>query len=180
MADFIMLPDDTTGTNEWLNFGAVTHEECVQTDDDNTTYVYETRQGQEITFTMANPGVAEEDIDFNEDVTVQAHVTAHYAVGSGTVGMTIRMTGTGLFLGTYTASVAVDDSYPTYSGHASTFKSLGNVWDYTGLENVQVKLDCTGTPIRNSYLRVSYVYINVNYTPVVAVTDNATFFGSNF
>ena len=179
MAYFIILPDDTTGTNEWTNFGAVLHEECVQTDDDDTTYVYETRQGHEITFTMADPSVAEGAIDFNEDVTVQPYITAHYEGGSGTVDMTIQITGTDILLPASTKAITVDSSYPTYTGGSTTTKSFGTVWDYAGLQNCQVKLDCTSRPDRFTALRVSYVFIRVDYTAAVAA-DNATFFGANF
>jgi hypothetical protein len=180
MAYFTILPDDTTGTNEWTNFGAVLHEECVQTDDDDTTYVYETRQGHEITFTMADPSVAEGGIDFGETVTVTPYITAHYEGGSGTVEMTIQITGTGITLANAIVNVAVDSSYPTYSGNASIIKSFGTVWDYAGLQNCQMKLDCTGRPDRFSNLRVSYVFIRVDYTAAAVSADNATFFGANF
>jgi hypothetical protein len=182
MATFIMLPDGTTGTNEWQkSFGSASYEAAVQTDDDNSSYVFETRNGHEITFTMANPSVAEADIDFNEDVVVRPTVTAHYTADSGTVDMTIRTTGSGILLGTQTRTIIVDDSYPSYNGISTTFKSIGNAWNYAGLENCQVRLECTGTPAFRKQLRVSYVFMKVDYTAAaVAVTDNATFFGSNF
>ena len=181
MAFFLMLPDGTTGTNEWDNTGGASHEASTQSDDDDTSFIYETRVGHEITLTMADPGVAEENIDFDEDVSVRPIAAAHYEGGSGTVDMDIRITGTGIVLGTATVNVAVDDSYPTYAGGVTTNKSVGTDWDYAGLENCQVKLECTSRPDRFSYLRVSYVYIRVDYTAVaVATTDNATFFGTNF
>tara|TARA_R110002020_G_scaffold451445_1_gene665418 strand:+ start:631 stop:912 length:282 start_codon:yes stop_codon:yes gene_type:complete len=76
---------------------------------------------------------------------------------------------------------AVDDSaYPAYAGQSSTFKSPGNDWDYAGLQNLQMKLQLTSRAARFNYLRVSYVFFQVDYTEKVAVTDNATFFGANF
>ena len=177
-----MLPDGETGTNEWTRSGAGSYASHVQSDDDDTSFVYETRNGHEITFTMANPSVAEENIDFNEDVTVRPSVTAHYEGGSGTVAMSIRVTGTGILQGSAIASVAVDSSYPTYNGNQTTSKVIGTDWDYAGLENAQVKLECVGFPSRSTYLRVSYVYIRVDYTVATTevATDNATFFGANF
>ena len=180
MAFFFMLPDNTTGTNEWSNTGGASYHESVQSDDDDTSFIYETREGHEITLTMANPGVVEAGIDFDEDVTVRPSVTAHYQGGSGTVDLDMQVTGTGISLTASTVNVAVDSSYPVYSGTASTFKSLGTDWDYTGLENCQVRLECTSRPDRFSALRVSYVYVRVDYTAVAAVTDNAIFFGANF
>ena len=40
MAFILLLPDGTTGTNEWANSGGSSHEESVQSDDDDTSYVY--------------------------------------------------------------------------------------------------------------------------------------------
>ena len=181
MAFFLMLPDNTTGTNEWQTTGAADPETATQSDDDDTSFIYETREGHEITLTMANPSVAEAGIDFDEDVTVRPAATAHYEGGSGTVDMDIQLTGTGITLAATTVNVAVDSSYPIYNGGATTIKSFLTDWDYAGLENCQVKLECTGRPDRFSYLRVSYVYIRVDYTAaVVAVEHNATFFGANF
>jgi hypothetical protein len=180
MAFFIMLPDGTTGTNEWTNTGGASYHESVQSDDDDSTFVYETRPGHEITFTMADPSVVEAGIDFNEDVTVRPTITAHYYNGgSGTVAMTIMTTGTDILLAAQTRTIIVDDTYPSYNGVSGTSKSFGNTWDYTGLENIQVRLECTGTPARFTALRVSYVYVRVDYTAAVAA-DNATFFGANF
>ena len=180
MATFFMLPDNTTGTNEWTNSGGASYHESVQSDDDDTSFVYETRSGHEITFTMADPGVAEATIDFDEDVTVRPIMTAHYYNGgAGTVDMTIKLTGTDIILGVTTRTITVNDTYPSYTGAATTVKSIGTAWDYAGLQNCQVKLDCTGVPARFTALRVSYVYIKVDYTEA-AVADNATFFGANF
>ena len=182
MAYFLMLPDNTTGTNEWTNTGGASYHESVQSDDDDTSFVYETRRGHEITFTMADPSVAEGAIDFDEDVTVQPFITAHYHNGgAGTVDMTIQITGTGISLSAATKTITVDDSYPSYSGGSTTIKSFLTAWDYAGLENVQVKLDCTGAPARFTALRVSYVFVRVDYTAAAVVAaDNATFFGANF
>ena len=180
MAYFLILPDGTTGTNEWTNTGGASYHESVQSDDDDTSFVYETRSGHEITFTMADPSVAEGAIDFDEDVTVRPIMTAHYYNGgAGTVDMTIQLTGTGISLAAATKTITVDSSYPTYDGSTTTVKSFGTSWDYAGLENCQVKLDCTGVPARFTALRVSYVYIRVDYT-AAEVADNATFFGANF
>ena len=180
MAFFLILPDGTTGTNEWGNTGGSSHAASTVSDDDDTSFIYETLQGHEITLTMANPSVSEAGIDFGETVTVQPYATAHYEGGSGTVDMAIQMTGTGISLAATTVNVAVDSSYPAYSGSSTVIKSFGTVWDYAGLENIQVKLDCTGRPDRFSYLRVSWVYVKVNYTAAAVAADNSIFFGANF
>lgn len=177
MANFTLLPDGTTGTNNWSCSTGSDFVDLVDEDDDST-YIWETLQNGEITYTLANPSVPEASIDFGEDVTVTPRVHAHYT-GTGSVNMTIQLTGTGILLGATT--VAVDNSaYPQYDGGSSTVKSLGTDWDYTGLQNAQIKIKCTGRPARFKYLRVSYVYLYTSYSVPTAATDNSVFFGANF
>ncbi len=190
MASFIMLPEDTTGTNEWHNFGGEDFQDSVQANDGATSYVYEQASAnQEITFTMANPSVAEGDIDFDETVTVTPYMHADYTFVGGTdLGaphtysyLKIQITGTGILIAASSKTLTTEDgSYPAYSGFASTQKAILTDWDYEGLQNCQVKLENTSRPRRFHSIRVSYVYISVDYTEAVAVTDNATFFGANF
>jgi len=179
MATFILLPDGTTGTNNWSCSTGSDFVDLVDEDDDST-YIWETLQGGEITYTLANPSVAESSIDFNEDVTVTPKVHAHYTNTSGSVNLQIDVTGSGI--GLPAATRAIDDAaYPTYSGTSTTIKSMGTNWDYAGLENAQINLKLTSRPARFKYLRVAYVYLRVDYTEVVvATTDNSVFFGTNF
>ena len=180
MATFTLLADGTTGTNNWTCSTGSDFVDLVDEDDDST-YIFETLLNGEITYTFANPSVAESGIDFNEDVTVSAFAHAHYTNTSGSVNMQITTTGSGITLPGVT--VAVDNSaYPTYSGVSGTAKSMGTDWDYAGLENIQMKLKCTGRPARFKYLRVSYIFFRVDYTEaaVTAAADNSIFFGSIF
>ena len=178
MATFTLLPDGTTGTNNWTCSTGSDFVDLVDEDDDST-YIYETLQNGEITYAFANPSVSESDIDFTEDVTVSAFAHAHYN-GPGSVNMQITTTGSGITLPGVT--VGVDSStYPAYSGASGTVKSMGTDWDYAGLENLQMKLKCTGRPARFRSLRVSYIFFTVDYTEAVtAAVDNSIFFGSNF
>ena len=198
MAYFTMLPDGTTGTNEWHNSDAGENEDTlVQSDDGASSYIYEqARANQEITFTMADPSVAEENIDFDETVTVTPYMNADYTFVNGTYPdddtayggaphtysyLKIQLTGTGILVGASSKTLTTEDgSYPAYSGFASTQKAIFTDWDYAGLQNCQVKLEHTSRPLRFRPIRVTYVYINVDYTPTVAEADNATFFGTNF
>ena len=198
MAFFLMLPYATTGTNEWHNFGGASFEESVQSNDGATSYIYEQASAnQEITFTMADPSVAEGDIDFNETVTVTPYMHADYTFVNGTYPdddtasggaphtytyLKIQTTGTGISLGAASKTLTTEDgSYPSYSGLASTQKAIFTDWDYAGLQNCQVKLENTSRPLRFHPIRVTYVYIRVDYTAAVAVTThNAPFFGTNF
>ena len=180
MANFILLPDGTTGTNNWSCSTGSDFVDLVDEDDDST-YIWETLQNGEINYTFANPSIAESGIDFNEDVTVTPKVHAHYTNTSGSVNLQITTNGTGILIPGVTR--AIDDSaYPAYDGNSTTIKSMGTDWDYTGLENIQVKLKLTSRPARFKYLRVAYVYLRVDYTAaaVVTTTDNSVFFGTNF
>ena len=179
MSQFFMLPDGTTGTNQWANSGGSSHEESVQSNDDDTSYVYEISQSHEITFTMAIPSVSEAGIDFDEDVTVQLFMYAHYYNGSGTIATLLQITGTGISCAGDTKNITVDSSYPVYAGSSFTTKSLGTDWDYAGLQNVQARIDVTARPVRFSQVRVTYIYARVDYT-AITTADNSTFFGANF
>ena len=176
MAVFNLLPTGTTGTNNWTCSTGSDFVDLVDEDDDST-YIHEVSINGEINYTFTNPLVPEASIDFNRDVTVTARVHAHYTHASGTVDLQISTNGAGISLPGVT--VAVDDStYPAYAGASGTAKSFGTDWDYTGLQNLQMKLKLTGRPARFQYLRVSYIHFRVTYTE--AVTTNATFFGANF
>ena len=192
MANFIMLPDGVTGTNEWTNSGGASHEASCASDDGASSYIYEQASAnQEITFTMANPSIAlEAGIDFDETVTVTPYMKADYTFVGGTdlgaphtyTYLNIQLTGTGISLSADSITLTTEDgSYPQYSGSSTIIKSLGTAWDYAGLQNCQVKLENTSRPARFHPIRVSYVYVKVIYTAVVAAAaDNSTFFGANF
>ena len=191
MATFIMLPNgvDSGEPNEWTNSGGASHESSCGSDDGASSYIYEQAgANNEITFTMANPAILEAVIDFDEDVTVVPYMKADYTFVGGTdLGaphtynyLNIQITGTDINIAAASKTLTTEDgSYPLYSGTSTTTKSFGNVWDYDGLENCQVKLENSSRPRRFHPIRVSYVYIEVTYTGK-AVTDNATFFGANF
>ena len=177
MAVITLLPTGVTGTNNWACSTGSDFVDLVDEDDDST-YIFELSKNHEINYTFADPAVAEGDMDFDEDVTVTAYANAHYTDTGGTVAMSIRTNGTGISLAAVT--VTVDDSaYPPHAGISGTSKAIGSTWDYAGLQNLQMKLKCTGRPARFNYLRVSYVFFRVDYTAAVAA-DNATFFGANF
>jgi len=192
MAYFIMLPDGTTGTNEWHKSDVgETEETLVQSDDGATSYIYEQASAnQEITFTMADPSVAEEDIDFDETVTVTPYMHADYTFVGGTdmgaphtyTYLKIQLTGTGISLIASSQTLTTEDgSYPAYHGLAATTPAFLTDWDYVGLQNCQVKLENTSRPLRFHPIRVTYVFVRVDYTEAVtAAADNATFFGANF
>ena len=179
MATFTLIPDGTTGTNNWQCSTGSDFVDLVDEDDDST-FVYETLLNNEINYTFPDPPVAEGAMDFDEDVTVSAFVHAHYTSTSATVNMQITTNGTGILLPG--ATTAVDNSaYPAYAGRTGITKTLFAAWDYAGIQNLQMKIKPTSKPARYQYLRVSYIFFTVDYTAAAVVTaDNATFFGANF
>ena len=191
MATFIMLPDgvDSGQPNEWTASSGSDFAALTASDDGASSYIYEQASANnEITFTMANPSVAEAAIDFDEDVTVVPYMKTDFTfVGITDFGaphtynyLNIQVTGTGISNALAAKTLTTEDgSYPSYSGTSSTTQSLGSDWDYEGLQNCQVKLENTSRPRRFHAIRVSYVYIEVTYTAIVSA-DNATFFGANF
>ena len=179
MATFLMIPGAQTGTNNWLASTGTDFVDIVDEDDDST-YIHETRSSHQINYIMTNPSVAEESIDFDEDVTVTPRVMAHHT-GAGTANLKLDITGVGLGYSANQVSVSNDSSFPTYSFTSTTEKTSGTDWDYAGLEACNVQLICTTNLARFQFLRVSYIFLNVAYTAApTAVPDNATFFGANF
>ena len=180
MPHFDLVPDPSAtpiGTNNWSCSTGSDFVTLVDEDDDST-YIWETLQNGEINYAFLDPTVLEASIDFTEDVTVSAFVHAHYTESGADVAMSITTNGTGISIPV--TNITIDDSaYPAYSGPSSTVKSFGNLWDYTGLKYIQMKLICTGRPARFNFLRVSYIFYRVSYTEI-PLTDSATFFGANF
>tara|TARA_R100001594_G_scaffold147416_1_gene200361 strand:- start:17 stop:550 length:534 start_codon:yes stop_codon:yes gene_type:complete len=177
MATFNLLPETQSGTNEW-SISAGTNYVNVINEDDDSTYIYETRRQQEINYTTVNPAIAEAGMDFTENVTVTPYVHAHHT-GTGTVNLDIQLLGVGISLSATTKAISNDSSFPAYAGTATTNKSIGTSWDYSGLQAINLKLECQTNLARFQSLRVSYAYIKVDYTAVVA-TSNSVFFGANF
>ena len=176
MATFILLPDGVTGTNNWQNLGGATADHTL-VDDDNPAYIYETRINNEVTFTMTNPSVAEEDIDTINHVTVK--LKAHYTETGQTKTLDVKLS-SGVYSHPADTHTVTDASYPLYTGDSEPYHHHTVDWTYSALENIYVNLKLTQGAARNYYLRVSYIYAEVDYDPAVTVSDNATFFGANF
>ena len=182
MATFIMLPDGVTGTNDWQNYGGGTADHTLVDDDTFiTSYVYETRINGVVTFTMADPSVVEGDIDTINHVTVK--LKAHYTNTTGqsppeTKTLDVKQV-SGIYTGPADTHTVTSSIYPLYTGASEQYHHHTVAWTYSALEAFQVKLETTEAPARHHYMRVSYIYAEVDYNEAVEV-DNATFFGANF
>jgi hypothetical protein len=182
MATFIMLPDGVTGTNNWQNYGGATADYTLVDDDTFvTSYIYETRVNGEVTFTMADPSVAEEDIDTINHVTIK--LKAHYTNTTGQSPPETKTLDVQQASGIYTqpsdTHTVTNSVYPLYTGASAQYWHHTAAWTYASLGDLQVELKLTQGARRFEYLRVSYIYAEVDYDPAVAA-DNATFFGANF
>ena len=184
MATFIMLPDGVTGTNDWQNYGGGTADHTLVDDDSfaGGSYIYETASDKVVTFTMTNPSVAEEDIDTINHVTIK--LKAHYTNITGQSPPETKTLAVTLSSGVYAhladTHTVTNSVYPLYTGDSEQYHHHSVAWGYSALEALQVKLTLTAGALRHEYVRVSYIYAEVDHTPAVAVTDNATFFGTNF
>ena len=95
MASFIMLPDGTSGGITWKNnTGGTAAATDVDNDNDDTQYITEDTNGHRMTLTMANPGVATEDI--SSITSVQLKFKARYTAGAGTTDLFTDLQGTGI------------------------------------------------------------------------------------
>jgi hypothetical protein len=160
-----MLPVGVTGTNEWKN---PSHGTCaagnVDNDNGDTDYCYETTSGHEITFTMADPSVAESAISSIQSVKIT--MSTKYTATSGFATRIISsMTGTGISNGTNTHFSLANNTYATTHGALEAYATGTTNWTYTNLEDLKIKLDkYTNTATRTS-VRVSYLYVTVVYVP---------------
>ena len=177
MATFIMLPDGVTGTNDWQNYGGGTADHTLVDDDTAiNSYIYETALNKEVTFTMTDPSVAEEDIDTINHVTVK--LKAHYTETGQSKTLDVKQ-GSGIYTHPADTHTVTASIYPTYTGDSEQYHHHTADWTYSALEGLFVNLKLTQGAARHHYLRVSYIYAEVDYDPVVSA-DNATFFGANF
>ena len=167
MATFILLPAGTSGAVTWLNnSGGTAAATDVDNDNDDTQYITEDQNGHRMTFTMANPGIATEDI--SSITSVQLKFKARYTAGSGTTDLDTDFTGTGITHDTDNHTIASGVSYTTYSGDLETTSDGSSAWDYTDLQNLNVFIRKDGTvATARKELRISYLYAEVIYTPTV-------------
>ena len=167
MATFIMLPDGVTGTNQWQKGpgGGTCAGENVDNDNDDTEYCYELSNNEEVTFTLADPGVAEAAID--SITSVQIKFKARYTAPSGNVTMRSYQTGTGILNGLDSHTIGFDPSFTLYSGTVRNGPSLlPSSWSYSYIENLRINLLMTANAASRTMLSVSYLYALVTYVEV--------------
>ena len=175
MATMILLPDGSSGhTYHWAaNTG--THENCLDDDNGDTSYVACSSDSRSLTVTYANPSVAEEDIASIDSVRFLSSGRSTHRTTDSEVDILIVNP-----LGNPSEIVSYDNhfsSYETINGTARTTSDGSAAWTYSDLENLSMRCTKNGS----IQVRLSYLALEVTYTAVTVVTaDNATFFGANF
>ena len=171
----ILLPDGDSGhTSHWAaNTG--THEDCLDDDNGDTSYVACSANNRQLNVTYANPSVAEGSIDFSVAPSVRF-------LSSGR--STNRTTDSEVDISFLTPTAGFSETV-SYDKHASSYETINGTprltsdgsaaWTYSDLENLSTRCIKNGSIA----VRLSYLVLQVTYTPAVAA-DNATFFGANF
>ena len=174
MATMILLPNATgISSAHWIAVGESTRHECLDDDNDGTSYVKCDDDNESMNIEFSNPTVAEGDIASIDSVRfLSSGKSAHRSVVSLVDIKFYVPPG-------YPEScvyLAHRSSYTSINGTARTTAPLGGAWTYANLENFEMQ--CTKDGTVEVYL--SYLVIEVTYTEAVSATHNATFFGANF
>jgi hypothetical protein len=176
MATMILLPDGASGhTYHWAaNTG--THEDCLDDDNGDTSYVACSAANRQLNVTYANPSVAEADIASPNGITSVRFLSSGRS--------THRTTDSEVDIKFLTPTDYGEETM-SYDNHASDYETINGTprstsdgsatWTYSDLENLSMKCTKNGS----IQVRLSYLALEVTYTEA-AVTDNATFFGANF
>ena len=173
MPTMILLPDGTVNNTGWVANTGTVHDAL---DDDNgdTSYVATSTNSHRIILDFANPTVAEADIDFSAGISIR-FITSGRCPSRGASGSDVDIkfqTPSGF---DETINYHNNVSYETENGTARTTKPDSSAWEYSDLEDLQIRCTKSGT----AEARLSYVVFEVTYTEAVSA-DNATFFGANF
>ena len=173
MPTMTLLPNATDLNVGWVANTGTIHD-ALDDDNDDTSYVTSSGDGERIILDFANPSVAEGDIDFSAGVSIR-FTSSGRCPGRGSSGSDVEIkfqTPNGF---NETLNYFNNVNYETEHGTARTTKPDSSAWSYSDLEDLQMRCSKSGT----AEARLSYVAFEVTYT-AAAVTDNAIFFGANF
>ena len=177
MPFMILLPDDTDGSSssDWITAGIGTSSPDTALVDDNgdTSYVKCNDDNEFMIIDFANPSVAEADIESITSVQFLSSGRSSDRRSEALVDIAFQVP-SGFEESCYYD--AHDSSNETINGTAREVKPFGGaVWEYSDLENLEMK--CTKDGTEEVYL--GYLALKVIYEQAVSA-DNATFFGANF
>ena len=173
MPTMTLLPNGTDDNTGWLANTGTVHDAL---DDDNgdTSYVSSSTDSHRIILDFANPTVAEADIDFSAGISIRFITSGRCpARGSGGSDVDIKFQTPNGF--EEHINYFNNINYETEHGTPRTAKPDSSAWEYSDLENLQIRCTKNGT----AEARLSYVAFEITYTVAVSA-DNAIFFGANF
>ena len=177
-----LLPDDTGITAlQWVAVGEGTRHECLDDDNDGTSYVKCTAAGREMIIEFANPSVAEASIESITNVQFLSSGRGVHRTEPALVAIEFEAP---VGVSAYSETVSYNAhraSYETINGTArETYDGIHD-WTYANLEDLELK--CTKitdtSPAAAVEVYLSYLALRVTYVEAVSA-DNATFFGANF
>ena len=172
----ILLPDGASGhTHDWVaNTG--THQDALDDDNGDTSYVACSANGARLIVTFADPsdvtsvnsGVAEADIDFTQTVSV-----GFLSSGRSTNRRNASLVNTifqapSLYWSETVSYDAHASSYETINGTARTTSDGLSAWTYSDLEALALRITKNGI----AEVRLSYLALLVTYTPAVTGYGN--------
>ena len=174
MATMILLPNATgISSAHWIAVGESTRHECLDDDNDGTSYVKCNDNNVYMIIEFANPSVAEGDIASIDSVRFLSSGKSVHRSDPSLVSIRFEAPTSGF------AQICSYDAhrtnYETINGTARTTHDGTHNWSYSNLEDLEMR--CTKSGTVEVYL--SYLALEVTYTEAVSA-DNATFFGANF
>ena len=176
MATMILLPDDTgLSSSDWIAVGEGTRHECLDDDNDGTSYVKCNDDGAGMIIEFANPSVEEADIDFSVAPSVRFLSSGKSVHRSDPSRVNISFLEPTAGFSEIVSYDAHRTNYETINGTSRTTYDGTHPWAYSNLEDIEML--CTKSAPIEVYL--SYLAMEVTYTEAVSA-DNATFFGANF
>ena len=167
MATMILLPDGSSGhTTHWVDYPATTHQDALDDDNGDTSYVRTTSDGRYLNITYADPSVAEGDIASITSVRFLSSGRSTDRSNPALVDISF-LTPTAGFSETATYLVHAS-SYTTINGTSRTTSDGSTAWTYSDLENLSMRMTKNGT----EGVRVSYLALEVTYTEAAAGYGN--------
>ena len=175
MATMILLPDGTGVTSvDWVAVGETYRHQCLDDDNDGTSYVKCDDNNETMIIEYANPPVAESNIDTIDTVNFVSVGKSSHRSSPSVVSISFEAPAGVSGYPELCSYDAHRSNYETINGTARATKDGTHDWDYAALESLE--MICIKTFAVEVYL--SYLALEVTYT--AGVTDNATFFGANF
>ena len=171
------LTPDSTVSNDWNVSSGTAH--GVLSDSTESTNIDTNAQNKVCLVGLSNFTASFDTID-----SIRYYVSAFmYRSRTDDSDLQVKIedsSGTALF--TETENIVVNGgAYADYYGTARAEYSTGVPWNNVHLNGIRLQLNTNlEDPPNISFVRITKAHIEVTYTPAVAVTDNATFFGANF